>query len=110
MDENCVIRGLQLPCPGPEGFVQFHRLYLSLYENIHIDVFELVEEGNVAIGHARVTGIHKKTGNKIDTVFSISIRWKEGKVIEARNVVDYVALLGQMVDFIPELMVQAFSK
>ncbi|MCZ6671926.1 MAG: ester cyclase [Verrucomicrobia bacterium] len=109
MDDKCIVHGLDLTEPGPKGFVRFHRQYFEIWDNIQIDIFEMIEDGNLAIGHARVTGIHKPTQNKIDAPFSISVKWQDGKIIEARNVVDYVTLLTQMGALQPEIMVNAFA-
>lgn len=109
MDETCLISGLILDGPGPAGFIKFHRQYFQLWEDIRIEIIEMLENGDLAIGHANVTGIHKSTGNKINAVFSFSVRWKNGKAIEARNIVDYTTLLFQMGAMDPEVMIKAFT-
>ena len=109
MDDNCEVAGLKLSCPGPKGFVEFHRQYFQVWDPINIDIFEMIESEDQAIGHANIRGIHKPTGKKIDAVFSISVKWKDGKIIEARNVVDYVTLLTQMGALQPEVMMEAFT-
>ena len=109
MDDECVVHGLDLTGPGPKRFVEFHRQYFEVWDPINIDIFEMIEFEDRAIGHATVKGTHIPTGNEIDAVFSISVKWRDGKIVEARNVVDYVTLLTQMGALDKNVMKEAFT-
>ncbi len=108
MDGTCVVHGLDLPEPGPKPFVAFYRNYLKTFSDIHHEIFELVQDGDHVVGHARMTATHIPTGKQVNVPFSISVVWKNGKAVEARNVVDFFSLLTQLGVLQPEIMTKAF--
>ncbi len=109
MCTRCDIAGLDLSSPGPEGFLKLYHQFLSVFEAIHIDVFEMAEEDGHVVGHARFTATHKATNRKVDFPFSLSVKWKDGKATEARNVVDYTTLLSQLDMLDMNTLAQALS-
>ena len=68
-----------------------------------------VEEEGFVIGHAHFTAIHKAAQNNIDIIFSLSIKWKDGQAVEARDVVDYTTMLTQMGLLDQDIMAKAFQ-
>ncbi|MGB0993844.1 MAG: ester cyclase [Akkermansiaceae bacterium] len=109
MSEECEIHGLNLQKRGASGFAQFHTAYCKAFENIHIEVFEMAEENGLVIGHARFTAKHKKSNNDVDMVFSLSVRWQDGKAIEARDVVDFTTMLSQIGAFDMRVLADAIE-
>lgn len=96
MCEHCVVQGLENPELARQGFLNVYKAFNGILESIHIDIMEMVQEGDQVIGHAHFTAVHKNTKNKVDMVFSFSAIWKNGKISSARNVVDFVTMLSQM--------------
>lgn len=96
MDEECEIKGLGLSEKGAEAFLGFYRTFQGAFDGIHIDLIDLMEEGENVMGNARFTAVHRQSGKKVDFVFSALGRWRDGKIVEARNVVDFTTMLTQV--------------
>ncbi|NRA37256.1 MAG: ester cyclase [Planctomycetes bacterium] len=96
MCTSCTVKGLPMEKAGPDGFVGIHQVFQSTFDNIKVDIEEIHEIGNRAIGHAHFTGTHKGSGKAVDIIFSFSGEWHNGKVTDARNVIDFAALLTQI--------------
>ncbi|WP_309396830.1 ester cyclase [Cerasicoccus maritimus] len=96
LGENAVLEGLNLAEPGPAGFVPFHRGILMSFEGAHIEITQLIEQDGVVVGHAVFTGIHRASQSPVTIEFSLSVRWEDGKIAEAKNVVDYLPMLSQL--------------
>jgi len=109
MSPNCEVKGLDLPATGPEGFLPFYHNFQALFDDIHMDIFEMIEDDGHIVGHGRFQAMHKKSGNKVDIIFSSSIKWVDGKATEARNVVDFVGMLSQMGELDSELVAKALQ-
>lgn len=109
MCKDCEIQGLNLAEKGPEGFKQFYRSYCAAFENIVMEVFELVEEEGLVLGHVRFTGTHLGSGKNVDIVVSLSVRWVNGKASFGRNVADFVTLLAQIGSLNPEILSEAIQ-
>ncbi|MEM9418162.1 MAG: ester cyclase [Planctomycetota bacterium] len=110
MDPTCNVAGLDTKSAGPEGFLGFHRSFQNAFDSIHIEVTEAIEQDDLCIGHARFTATHKGTGKPVDMVFSASTRWRDGKIYEARNIVDFTTMLIQIGLLDPQIMVQALGE
>ncbi|WOO42795.1 ester cyclase [Rubellicoccus peritrichatus] len=109
MCQHCNVKGLDMDSSGPAGFIPLHSAFCSAFESIRIEVLEMIEEEGVVMGHARFIAVHKATERKVDFVFSFSARWKDGRMSEARNVVDYVAMLSQLGLFDQHSMAKVFG-
>ena len=109
MAEDCIIHGLSLGENGSKAFAQFHAAYCQAFENIHIEVFEVVEEDMKTIGNCRFTALHKGSGKDVEMVFSFSVKWENQKAVEARNVVDFTTMLAQLELFDPSQMSKALE-
>ena len=96
MADCCEIKGLNLQDVGPKAFVSYFEKFTSTFEDIEIIVFEILENDDLVLGHARFTAKHRDSGINVDTVFSISAKWQDGKMIEARNVINFISLLSQL--------------
>ena len=107
MCEDCTIHGLNLSEKGPSAFESFHSAYCSAFEQIHIDIMEMAEEGNLVIGHARFAAIHRETQKDLSFLFSFSAYYRDGQLAEARNVVDFLSMLDQLEMLDGSLMEQA---
>ncbi|MGE9297009.1 MAG: ester cyclase [Puniceicoccales bacterium] len=96
LSADCMIEGLNMTEPGPVGFLPFYRGFINAFDAIRIELIELKELEDSSFGHGVFTGIHQRTRTPITIEFSFSARWKDGKVVEARNVIDYLPMLSQL--------------
>ena len=96
MDCDCKIDGLAVRKQGSEGFTEFYRGFQATFEDMHIEVMEMVEEDGRVFGHAKFTGKHIKSGNPVELIFATSATIQEGKIVEARDVVDFGSLMDQI--------------
>lgn len=85
-----------MTAPGPEAFCELHEAVLRTIGDLHMEVIECIEEGDTAMGHVRITGIYNKTGDKLDYLFSFTLRWRDGKLTGGRDVVDYISFMVQI--------------
>ena len=90
---DCEIKGLEMPMAGPDGFVAMHRMFQDAFSDINVEVLDLVEEDGHVAGHAQFHANHRSTDKPVSITFSISVKWRDGRMTEARNVVDYFGLL-----------------
>lgn len=96
MHESCEMQGLDLPERGPEGFLQFYKGFAGAFENMRIELIELVEEEGHVAGFAKFTGQHKKSGRDVELVYATSGKWENGVVVSTREIVDFGSLLSQI--------------
>ena len=96
MAEDCELLGLPADpdVPGRQHFVEFWNA-MGAFRAVHVEVLEVVECGDRAIGHCRFTGSHS-SGAPVDFTFSFSGVWQDGQVVETRNVVDFFTMLCQV--------------
>lgn len=91
------------PIVGAAGFKPFHRQFVSAFPDIRIDVVRTVTEGEYVAVHCHATGTHGGQGlgvaatqNPID-VWGMGIaRVVDGKIVEAWNAFDFMALYQQV--------------
>ena len=96
LSDDCVVYGLGEPLKGIAAYTQTYRVFQHHFDETHMELMDSITEGDKIIGLARFTAIHKKTENKIDITFAFSAVWKDGKIVEATNVVDHYQLMIQM--------------
>lgn len=106
MSESCEIKGLGLAEKGPAAFMGFYQTFQSTFESIRIELIEQVEEGERVFANCRFTARHRERGQSVEMMFTALGRWREGKLIEACNVVDFLTLLVQL----EEVEVSALAK
>lgn len=95
MEDTCIIRGLEDEPTGPEAFISFQQSMLKTIHDLHIEVIDSIESGNKTIGMCRLTGNHYKTGQAIEVYFAYSVVIEKDKLVESRNIVDFLPLFLQ---------------
>lgn len=100
----CRLDGLPPECQSPAGFIQFRDGLVGAIPDLHLETLECIQEGRTAMGHFRVTGHHKRTNEEIDFTFACSVVIKDNKIVEARNVVDFLTMMVQTKAISPELL------
>ncbi|WP_309387328.1 ester cyclase [Cerasicoccus frondis] len=106
---DTVIEGLNLPASGPAGFVPFYQTILKNFQGHHVEVQQVLEQDGLVVGHAVFTGIHSLTQTPVAIEFSLSVRWENGKIVEAKNVIDYLPMLSQLKLFSQETLGEALG-
>lgn len=104
MDPDCEVAGLDLSENGPAGFIPFWQTFGRAFHDIAIEIIGIVEEDGEVAGHARFAASHPATGKEIDVIFSFAATWRDGKLVYARNVFDFSAVLMQTDLLDPEVI------
>lgn len=91
------------PLRGPEAYKTLHRSFLSAYPDLKIIVEDTVTEGNKIAARCKITGTHKGEGigvtptqQPVDFTFMTMVRVENGKIVEAWNNVDFMAMYNQL--------------
>ena len=86
-----------------QDFLPFYERFLAAFPDIHIDVDDVIVEGDQSALRLRATGTHTgdamgipPSGNRINLSGIIWTRWKDGKIIEAWNEFDALGMMQQM--------------
>lgn len=88
---------------GPEHFKQFWRMFRAAFSNIHVDIYDTIEQGDRAVIRWTMAMVHSgpflgiaPTSKRV-SVDGISIqRFAEGKIVEAWDKWDQLSLLVQL--------------
>ncbi|MEM0896461.1 MAG: ester cyclase [Verrucomicrobiota bacterium] len=95
LSPECVIAGLGVPARGPDGFLLFHQSMFEIFDDLRIEVTEQAEEGELVVGNARIIALHKASEKQVDFEFGYSVRWVDGVIQTAHNIVDYLSMCTQ---------------
>ena len=106
MAPECVVHGLDRTGQdliGPAGFKPFHQAFLNAFGNLHIDVEDVIEEGDkiairwTATGHHTGDGLGFPATNREMHVSGVTIaRIRGGKLGEGWNNFDALTMLQQL--------------
>jgi len=96
LSPDCFIEGIGVKETGPGGFIPFYRAFIQAFDAVRIELIEVREDGDSGFGHGVFTGIHKKNRTPVTIEFSFSGRFENGKIVAARNVIDYLPMLSQL--------------
>ena len=81
---------------GAPGFKVFYRGFREQFEDIHIDVHDVVSQDDMECGLTEVTAKHRDTGKKVNFSGICMVRVKDGKIAEAWNHYDFLNLNQQL--------------
>jgi predicted ester cyclase len=109
MDPECEILGLTATVRGPRGFLSVHESFTKAFDQIHVELVELVAEENEVAGHARFGARHRESQRQVDMMFSFSGKFENGRLKQVHHVVDYTSLLAQLNLFDPRRIGVVFS-
>ena len=79
-----------------DGFKVFYRGFREQFEDIHIDVHDVVSQDDMECGLTEVTAKHRDTGKKVNFSGICMVRVKDGKIAEAWNHYDFLNLYQQL--------------
>ena len=105
---SCSIKGLPESAQNPEGFAAFRDGLVAGIPDMHIEVVESVEAGDKVAGVCRVTGTHAARGKAVDFQFGFTAVVWDDKIVEARNVVDFLTMLQQTEEISRDAVEQSF--
>jgi predicted ester cyclase len=90
------ILGIGTAVVGRDGFLLYHRACRRGFDQIRIEIADLVGEADAVAGHARFSALHRESGREVDVLLSFACRYEKGKLRWARNIVDFTAVLSQV--------------
>lgn len=103
MAPDAAFHGLPVPVVGPNEFKPFHKSFRNAFPDIHIDIDELVCQGDRVAVKCTVTGTHRGDGlgiaatNRPVTVTGMGMaRIENGRIVEAFNTFDFLSLYQQV--------------
>ena len=96
MADSALIEGLDEKPAGKEEFRRFRDAIHTVFDNVRVDILDLVEENNQISGLSIAHAIHRETGKPIEINVSFVCEWRNGKLIWGKNVVDYLGLMQQL--------------
>lgn len=92
---DCQIEGLPESCQTPEGFAAFRDGLVAGIPDLRVEVIECIQEGEKVAGVLRVVGTHGATGKPVDFQVGCTAVVRDDRIVEARNVVDFLTMLQQ---------------
>ena len=88
---------------GPESLKQFISHYLEAFPDLHIEIEDLIAEGDKVVSRVVSRGTHKGelqgialTGNEVTTTLILITRLADGKVVEDWESRDDLGMLQQL--------------
>jgi ketosteroid isomerase-like protein len=81
---------------GPKEFRGFWNMLAGAIDNTSIVIDHLMIQGEQCMFVARFRGIHTKSGNAVEMRFAGHAVVRNGKIVDATNVLDALALLQQI--------------
>ncbi len=96
MHPEAVIHGIGTEAAhGPEGFEAFWRTVRLNYHDIVTQIDQLLVEGAEAVALLTITFVQTSSGEAMSMRGAATFRFEDGQIIFSRNVIDYLAVLGQ---------------
>jgi predicted ester cyclase len=81
---------------GTAGFKAFYRGFKEIYDNIKIDIKDVIVQDDMESALTDVTAIHRETGTKVNFSGIVLVRVQNGKIAEAWNHYDFLSLYQQL--------------
>ena len=88
---------------GPEGFREFCHPFRAAFSDFHVDVDDVIVEGDQVVSRITFSGKHTGEGigvpptNRTFTSTAIVItRWQNGQIVESWNEFDAAGMMGQL--------------
>jgi predicted ester cyclase len=98
MTPGCVAHGIvseELP-GGPETFRNFFRGFRKEFQNIHIDVEDVVVQEDMETARTTVHATHSPTGKNVTFSGICMAKIQDGKIAEAWNNYDFLNMYQQI--------------
>lgn len=96
INDDCKIGGLPPSDQSPkEAFATFHDTILAAFDHLTITPEIWAEDGETIVGQGRIQGTHRTTNLDVDFRFAYRAVWKDGRIAEADNIVEWHTALTQ---------------
>ena len=96
MDANAITHGLdEIKEPGIEGFKQFFRNFKSQFPEIHVEVEDVVSQGDYETSRCVVNATNAN-GQKVQFTGMTCVSIQNGKITEGWNNFDFLAMYQQL--------------
>jgi predicted ester cyclase len=96
MDANVVTHGLdEIKEPGIEGFKQFFRNFKSQFPEIHVEVDDVVSQGDYETSRCLVNATNAN-GQKVQFTGMTCVCIQNGKITEGWNNFDFLSMYQQL--------------
>ena len=96
MSAEAEVLGLGTSVMNAAAFTETLLAYHRSFDQVLVEVVDLVFGEDEGAGHARFSAMHRASGREVDVLFSFSVRFEDGRIIWLRHVVDFTALLSQI--------------
>ncbi|HLT48514.1 MAG TPA: ester cyclase [Rubricoccaceae bacterium] len=87
---------------GPKNYLPFFRQYKGAFPDMRIEVLHAIQEGDIVAARCEVTGTHTgeglgpRTGRPVHIEGMTFVRIRDGQIVEAWNLFDFVTLQAQL--------------
>ncbi len=109
MSAEAEVLGLGTAVMNAVAFGENLRSFHQTFDQIRVEVVDLVSGEDEGAGHARFSARHGVSGREVDVLFSFSVRFEDGRIIWLRHVFDFSALLAQLGTFDPRAVGLIFN-
>jgi|KBSMisStandDraft_5_1062788.scaffolds.fasta_scaffold1656897_1 predicted ester cyclase len=98
MTDDSSVHGIVAPDQpkGAAGFKTFYHSFKNQFENIHVDVKDVVSQDDMESAFTEVTATHRDTGKPVKFSGQCMIRVQDGKIAEAWNHYDFLNMYQQL--------------
>lgn len=93
---DCIPHGITSDERGPQAFRKFYEGFRSEYNDIHIEVKNVVSDGEFEVALCDVTATHKASDTKVNFSGQCMMREANGQITEAWNNFDFLSLYRQL--------------
>ncbi len=98
-----VNHNLPTPAPGPQGFKTMVGIFQNAFPDFHVDVADIIGEGDLVSSRGYFTGTHQgnfqdiaPTGKRINVAYIDIWRFENGKLVENWVNLDMVGMMRQL--------------
>jgi predicted ester cyclase len=98
-----VNHNLPIPVPGAEGFKRVVGLFQNAFPDFHVDVAEVISEGDLVASRGYFTGTHQRdfqgiapTGKSVKVAYIDIWRVEDGKLVENWVNLDMMGMMQQL--------------
>ena len=98
LSHNCFAHGINEEDgpKGVEGFKAFYQNFKKQFQDIHINVLDVISQDDMECAHTEVTAIHSETGKPVKFSGLVLARIENGKIAEAWNHYDFLNMHQQL--------------
>ncbi|MEQ1840903.1 MAG: nuclear transport factor 2 family protein, partial [Verrucomicrobiales bacterium] len=81
MSAEAEVLGLGTSVMNAAAFTETLRAYHQSFDQVLVEVVDLVCGGDEGAGHARFSARHRASGREVDFLFSFSVRFEDGRIV-----------------------------